>query len=278
MRNLAAALLVLMAGSVRAQMLITSCDQTITVPKGQTAILQNDLDCTGLPGTCQSSPGVVCHVAADCPGGDFCNTVPAIQTDDRATVNLNGHTMLGSMATASSRAIAAMTETKVRVLGPGRLTGFETAVAGGYGGSRAFTYVQDVTIDGDRVAILGSTGLSLKNVVVQNTFDGISGNRIRLKNVQVLGSETIAISGSKVTGFNVVVHDTGGAGIWAQQRLTLSNSDITGNGLGSSAATYAPGVDIVSLVLPRLRRTMCGLSSTDISVISAPWGVCAHDQ
>ncbi len=211
---------------------ITTCGQD--VPPSETGVLQADL--------------VGCDLFA-------------VRIENRATLQMNGHAILGSGV------IAVECRGKhCAILGPG-----EIANGGGGGGPGAI--VQDYTgrgrpsmtltdlnihDNGEGFANVGGTVIAM-NVVVNH-------NVTLNPNSSATPGQYIAAVAYRLFGTNLQVTDNIGFGIYAE-KLQLTNSAATGNN-GNGV-----GLDLFSDHRPVLISTICGKSLGP----NGPWGVCTND-
>ena len=253
---------------------ITSCGQTI--PVGKTGELQNDLVCS------IDDPGV---------------------TVERSTVlYLNGHSITGGGA-----GVIGPDAGRFAVRGPGTIAGAD--VAGITFGDHGVLTVSDVTVEGSFWGIRGVFGADTRSrikatnvIVTGNSYIGIEATRIDLRNVDASGNPGFAgLQGARVSGRDVRANGNGTlpassgrgmgivgfakiqlkyveatdnvqAGVLGNGRFAISFGTITGNN-----GEYGSGVDIQSLLFPRLRDVTCGLSDRWGTSGVQPFGVCAND-
>ena len=83
---------------------ITRCGQTVA--KHELGILQNDLDCPSLPGSCRNDDSIACESDADCPVTtnplDSQCLSDGLRLEKFAHLQLNGHTLTSSHPNLSS--------------------------------------------------------------------------------------------------------------------------------------------------------------------------------
>jgi hypothetical protein len=238
---LVAVLLVVAWTQARADVTITACGQT--VPQRETGTLATDLVC--------SSSAAAAFVA------------------DRATLNLDNHTITGEVQCVRS----------CTIVGPGEVgnTSFAAIVVNTSAANGTKFTAQDLTVRNSAVGIYSqalSTNLFTNVTATQNSGSGIV----------VFG---------KVKGSNVTATDNGGTGFISQRRaVKLAGLTATGNGFGGlinnggrtrltdSTLTgnvdsfFPDGLDLFSFGKPKLVNTTCehSLGPKDL-----PWGVCSLD-
>jgi hypothetical protein len=221
---------------------ITTCGQS--VPTRQIGSLQVDL-------TCPSSAN-------------------SVFLEDRATLNLNNHTIAGSTLVCVR---------SCTIIGPGEVgnTPFIAILANSTGGQGTKFVAQDVTV---RNSAFGIYSQALRS----NQFTNVTATQNSESGIGVF---------AKTKGTNLTVTDNGGTGFVSQRgKVKLVGLTATGNGLGglinnggrttlfNSTLTgnvdpfFPDGLDLFSFVRPRLVNTTCehSLGPTD-----QPWGVCSLD-
>ncbi len=257
---------------------ITACDQVV----GGVGQLMVDLAC----------PGRGVHLR---PG---------------ATLLLSGHTL---SSVGIGNGVVATGPGRVRVIGPGRITGFFFGIDVDAG-----LVVEDVTVDGNTQAgIFSHKAVRARNVVADgNGTDGITAQRVRaqdvsvsgngrfgilgrasLKNVVANGNGDAGISGD-VRGKDVEASNNGGPGIRAGRyklKRFIANGNVgpavhawdsgTRNARGRlvdsalSGNCGGTGADILADAPPRLIATTCSASqvSDDSLPLQQSWNICAND-
>lgn len=264
MRNILwGAIAVLVFGSVASAMDITA--PGVTVPSGQTGVLQADLTCPP-------------------------NTV-GISLENRAKLDLNGHVLECTVATHTTE------RRDVKIKGPGTIRNAGISVGPGK------VSISDVLIeDADYASIIGKgtnvfeepTFLILKRV----TCDGAATTHVRAYSVRasyltVTGATGNGVESSLFTGSHVVATDNGYSGLASfGGRMRLSNVIASNNGCGGITGGIGTVVrkgmvinnalgdpscaDIYSGDAPKVVQVTCDKSS-DLNVPSNTWGVCALD-
>ena len=181
---------------------ITDCGQR--VPPGDTGVLQNDIDCT----------------TSDAIAGIF--------VGDRATLSLNGHTVIGR-AYPYMEAVVGDAARKFTVSGPGVISGADVGISGW-----KRVAVNDVTLTGNTIGIDVPIGhLKLTNVDVNGNATGISGRTIEAEQVTVnMNSGGDCIIGRNFRGTDVTVtgcyEGVGMLGRVSANRLDDRNNVTTG--------------------------------------------------
>jgi hypothetical protein len=248
---------------------VTTCGQI--VPRGQVGVLTGDLNCT---------------------------TRFGVQLEERATLDLAGHTLSVTDDGQLPLNIAVFCASgpdlihgSCRVLSsaatPGVVAG-DGAVYSGILGKRV--RVENVDVDGfatygiigshktqlsgvsvsgvGDVGVVSTKKIKASEVTVQGNGQGIFAPVVRLENVSVNANDSFGISGLRVIGKEIEV--TGNTpGILARRALRLRLSNVTGN-----------TIDLLSSRRPSLRDTTCDVSrkiADDGSVSTESWGVCAGD-
>ena len=233
------ALLVSLAARASAVTDITICGQT--VPPGETAILQTDLDCG--------------------------STDAAVVMERSTTLFLNGHTIAQAPSVGGAINCTAGPRRRCRVVGPGTVSGgYPTVGALGYVSLEGLTVsgaqggwcviatngraiLEDVTVSGCPTGVYtGPYGImKATNVTVLNSVGGIEG-RVRGRGLTVSGCFIGIASG----------------GIGSRGSVRLVDSTITGK-----------TTDILSDRRPRLHNSTCDRSENSDG--GAAWGVCTLD-
>ncbi len=241
---------------------VTLCGQKIT--DGDTGVLQADLDCSSAPGA-----------------------LAAVLLGDRATLSLNGHTVVAS---PEADGVVGDVARHFAVVGPGAITGASTGISGAI---KSRVTVRDVDLSANQIGIDLSLGaLDVTNVTVASDRTGILGRTIRAQTLSVTtNGNGDCILGSTIRGTDVTV--TGcftGIGMLASARLQRLNA--TGNETIGVVATrvrlldsvvtgnifIGEPLDILSQKRPAVVRTSCGVSRQIVDdVVGATWGVCTDD-
>jgi len=266
---------------------VTSCDQQI--PAGTVGTLQSDLDCSGSGACSNAAP---CSTDADCSGG-FCvySGDHGLTLGDRATLQLNGHTLTNG-AVLCSRSCA--------VAGPGTLSG-------GFG----IQALLNLRVDGP-LDVQGGTVFALgRGTLSDLTVSGAIGNFgieiegiLRATNVTSNGNRIGIVADQKLVGQNITTNDNAYVGIVAAAKLRVTGLTASGNGFDPSngrggiidAAERGPArlvdstvtgnfykgttpLDLFTTNMPRLVRSTCDHSAVlqGTNNPTSSWGVCAQD-
>lgn len=266
-------LAVLVLGATGAWALdITTC--SVTVPSGETGVLQVDLDC---------QPG----------------DLHAVALEDRAALDLNGHTVTNPRHFASGAAVRCFG--RCTVVGPGLISGGPFREFDGIRADASLLpahpvrlELRDLTIDATRIGIEGNVaGAAVRatNVTVTNCDPyGFYVPRVRAEDVTATGSD-IGVYARSLRALNLNASDNVSYGVYALRtvvaqgliatnnveegvrsdgRLRLVDSTVTGNDAAGE------GIDIESARRPRLENTTCGRSE-----MTGPpfgdWDVCTND-
>ncbi|HEV7734205.1 MAG TPA: hypothetical protein VGR62_18680 [Candidatus Binatia bacterium] len=264
MRNILwGALGVLAIGSVASAMDITA--PGVTVPSGQTGVLQADLTCP--PNT------------------------SGISLEHRAKLDLNGHVLQCSVTTHTTE------RRDVKIKGPGTIRNARIALGPGK------VTITDILIeDADGVSILGKgtsvfeepTYLLLKRV----TCDGPAPTHVRAYSVRasyltVTGATGNGLETSLLTGSHVIATDNGLSGLASfGGKMKLSNLTAANNGcggvMGGIGTTIRKGTvnnnaladptcaDIYSGDAPKVIQVTCDKSG-NLNLPAHDWDVCALD-
>lgn len=237
----------------------------VTVPKGQTGVLQADLSC---------APVTI-----------------GVHLENGAKLDLNGHTLDGC---AVGR--AGVSPVRMRVYGPGTIKNAGVDLGAGK------LIIADVTIqDAPSWSIFGYRDVFNPPSFVKAKRVTITGNaanshiratKVSAQDLSVDGGAFIGIEAGSFTGKRVQVTNNAISGIDSSGgALRASDLTVTGNGCGGVSGLKvtvkggtitgnlagAPGcADVYSGYPPRLVRVTCDKSS-DLNVPSTPWGVCALD-
>ena len=245
-----------LAGRAHALMDITTCGQT--VPHGEIAMLQVDLDCGGA-GYCVGKDGIPCTTGVECaPDYPGCSPT-AVFMERGAQLYLNGHTIAQPQGTGAGISCNTPAGGQCRVFGPGTVSGGFVGVSADYrlrlegltltgarGGwcaivspKRGKLYVTDVVATDCEIGLHGTTKAT--NVTVSNAVhDGIEG-AVKGRNLTVTG----CLGG-------ITEHSLRGS-------IRLVDSTLSGNSFYDINADHRP----------RLRNTTCDHS--------LGWGVCTFD-
>jgi hypothetical protein len=281
--------LVLVAPGLAGAVDIVRCGQVIQ--PGETAVLQVDLDCSVLPGSCVGDPSIpctgvpldpVCPVTIpSSPDPDFTRTCShgMIALPSGATLDLNGHALVGDPIGLPYSPVNC-TSGSCTVRGPGEIRGSSRPAIFLY---RARLTIQDVSIHDNVAGIVASDRGSVRatNLSIADNLHGTELTRLIGENVSVtdnghtgVSALTVRARGLTVTG-NGFGSDPpiGGAGIWAKT-VVVRDGTITGNNGNGQ------GYDIMAVRRPRLRDVTCGTSAMFLPGTTIPvptWGVCAND-
>jgi hypothetical protein len=240
----------------------SSCD--LTIERGDPGNLLGDLDCsgTGANGGLRLLPGAV--------------------------LNLNGHRITNDLHGIVCE-VSVSPSRICTINGPGEVTGAYNGIA-----VVSQARIRDLTIFGNVTGIWKPYGnianaarLDLTNVVIRdNSGDGVrGGGAIRATDSTVrdnggVGLESFgpsrivrtAISGNGGAGIVTgIYNEFDGRYVYSRRALSLTDSDVSGNGLSDAAA------DLVAAKRPRLRRSTCGTSADPTTVGSPAWGVCSGE-
>jgi hypothetical protein len=237
----------------------------VTVPTGQTGVLQADLSC---------APVTI-----------------GVYLENGAKLDLNGHTLDGC---AVGR--AGVSPVRMKVYGPGTIKHAGVVLQGGK------LIISDVTIQdapswsiyGDRDVFNPPSFVKAKRVTITGnaTFSHIRATKVSAQDVSVDGGASVGIEAGSFSGKRVQVTNNGANGIESSGGpLRASDLTVTGNACGGIAGlkvtvrdgtitgnlSGAPGcVDVYSGYPPKLVRVTCDKSS-DTNLPSTTWGVCALD-
>jgi hypothetical protein len=211
--------LAILAGSASA-FDVTTCGET--VPAGDVGVLRADL-----------------------VGCDYY----AVELEDGATLQMNGHAILGSIVYSIY-----CTGRRCTMVGPGEVANGGSARGQGsvlhdyIGHGRTVMTVSDLDIHDNGLGIAGGLVYVSNVVVTRNRDGGIFAYRFKATNAQVI--------------------DNGGYGIFAGRDIRLVDSTITGNdGNGQ-------GIDLTARRRPHLIDSTCGKS---LGPSGGPFGVCTGD-
>ncbi len=235
----------------------------VTVPSGQTGVLQADLICP--PNT------------------------SGISLEDRSRLDLNGHVVECFITTHTTE------RRDVKIKGPGTIRN------AGIGLGPGKVLISNLTIqDAPTWSIRGAwsafeepTTVIAKRVTCTGpAMSHISSSMIRAINVTVSGASGNGIEGGTVSGSHIQANDNGYSGIFSSAgKMRLTHVTATGNGCGGvfgfevalrvgqvtgNAVGDPTCADIYSGAQPMLTRVTCGISS-DTNFPSNTWGLCALD-
>jgi hypothetical protein len=198
---------------------ITTCG--VTVPDGETGVLQADLDCSADPAE------------------------NAVTLGKRSTLDMNGHAIVdrdkGVHCGSDIRSLGCA------VRGSGDISGGNYGIGGA---SRTITVsdvsVHDVAIDG----IVVNDRLVVTNVsVLRSGVNGITaGKRLTATNVIVSDNEYGGLSGENLTGTDVTANDNGYSGVTCK-RCRLIRLTANGNGTEEIQVGAGGGVQGVNVML-----------------------------
>lgn len=232
------------------------------VPRGEVGVLIADLDCSAMQGRCEggAAAGMACDVEADCGDPGSCSRI-AVGLEHEASLDLQGHTLLGPSISGGYMAVSAVhcekfpalfqgcNRSKGTVVGPGLIRG------NFYLGRGALTNMdviegfvqvgekldaQGVTITDApwQAAIMSwhrKTDFTLKDVVISNAPDfgihasgGLISARLNATNVTVNGCGEVGIVIDQMTGTGVTVTGCRRGGMYSRW-LTLSDSRAEAN-------------------------------------------------
>src|SRR5262245_28481522 len=110
---------------------ITRCGQRIA--DGEVAVLQVDLDCSVLPGSCQADPSIACTgnldpvcppILPSAPDARFCGHHMIEIEQGKATLQMNGHRLIGATVPSPLSPIDCH-RARCTIVGPGEISGAE---------------------------------------------------------------------------------------------------------------------------------------------------------
>lgn len=263
--RLALAALLLLPAAARA-IDITSCDST--VPAGEVGVLQADVSCAG--------------------------AFVGVRLDNGAQLQLNGHSLSGTLGGASNEAALVQCGGKrCAVTGPGELFGSNGAAIGlangrlvvsggvsihdcrrGIRGTPSDSFnskvlLTDVTIDGIAEEGVWADVIKATGVSVTDARLGIAGHSLKATSVSLANNATSGWLGDKVAARGLVANGNGDCGV-RSIRAKLVDSDVTGNdGLNV-------GGDVCTVRRPRVVNTTCG-KSVALGQAVSDWDVCSGD-
>ncbi len=269
---------------------ITRCGQPIG--RGEVAVLEVDLDCSSLPGTCVADPLIACSGLVDpvCPPFSLQNPEPtrwcshAMLTLPRdATLRLNGHAIVGDPVGAPGYPVVC-DRGRCVIEGPGEIRGSTACAVSLF---RATLTIRDVSIhdNGCGISANGRGTVRASNLIVsRNAGSGIEASGVLGENVVASDNGGDGLAARRVRIRGLVATNNGGnanlplsgAGVWAQV-MRVENATVTGND------GYGTGLDLISSTLPRLEGVTCGRSASlepqlvGAPAPGAPWGVCHND-
>ncbi len=251
----------------------------LTVPDGETGILQADIAC----------------------GGEEA----AVKLGRDAKLQMNGHRITsgqgGSLYTGIDCEGATCT-----VAGPGEIDGFDDVeYGGGIGGEARRVYLSDLDLHHNRGGVLlfgRSSKVVATNVTVHdNAGEGIHAKTIFGDNLTATGNGGVGLDArwidrlGRVQGTAITASGNGMEGIFAGRvtvdglvvqgngrfglnatRVRLANATLDGN---STAIVGEPSaVDLVSTARPSLLLTACGHSARVYrGLFVGDWDVCTND-
>jgi hypothetical protein len=295
MRHLLAALgLVAVCAPVPAPAIdIFRCGQVIS--RGEPAVLQVDLDCGTLPGSCLADDSIPCSGTTDpvCPavlpgspgpGEDRWCMHGMIVLPPGAGLYLNGHALVGDPV-GLPYAPVFCNRGRCIVQGPGEIRGSSRCGIELYRAKLAVSYVNihdnacgisssvkgritasNLTVSHNAGVGLEATAVTGQNIVASdNGADGVTARNVRITGLVATNN-----------GGNPSAFPTGGAGVSARS-VRLEDATVTGNN------GYDQGLDIVSEKAPQVRDVTCGRSARLVPQPSGaplpgpPWGICASD-
>jgi hypothetical protein len=249
---------------------ILRCGQS--VPAGQISVLQVDLNCPSLPGSCTMDQSISCMSQADCPPTsplpNLCSTAE-LAIGRNATLMMNGHTVSGQRW--------GLITDSATITGPG-----------------------DVTAPGTTAIVFPGKRLRLSNLVIHDSGAGIEasfGGQIQATDLVVRDNDLGGIDNSRaVTGTNITVSNNGktggsppygfgaeginavrvvvdgltadsngGAGVLARN-VRLKNAALSGNN------GFGQGYDVLSWNRPVLKTSSCVQSGHLFSGPTPPVG------
>ena len=248
---------------------VTTCDQL--VPRGETAVLQNDLSCDSQYG---------------------------IQLDTGATLDLQDHTLSFQFNPAWPSAAAVYCATagekkhsSCRVIGTPGGTG---AVVGD-GDVRFGIFGDKVEVQNVSVAAFGDWGIygDKRAILVDVAIADVDGcaikseRKVAAERLSVAGRGDGICAGKRVTGIDLAVNGQSGVGIRASSSVRIDGLSSSGNAVGiesrgvrlERSLLSGNALDIASGRSPRLETSVCETSRklVDGSITAATWGVCSAD-
>lgn len=319
MRRLLLALsaLVLATGGADAQVLISTCGAV--VPAKQVGILQVDLECGDLGGFCPvcttkgCTVGPACQTPTDC-ASMICNPVPAVQLENGARLDMNGH----SISAPGHAAVQCGAFLEVKTCGVfssvdhGEIKDSAQGVRGG----RGVVDVRDVELRNCSMGVWTAGKLRLTNVSAEGSSNfGFGAKDIDATNASanngvgggfVAGVERVRRPGKpsvphgRIRGTDITAIGNGQLGVFSAESFKITDLTVTGNGfalggpdsggivglkggvLKDSTVTgnaHGPAhdpLDVFTAKPPHLVDTSCGTSGRHPDA-TVSWGVCSND-
>ena len=249
MTRIAAFTLVLAGGlpTIAAEIPITTCGTTVTA--GDIGVLQHDLGCPTTSGSV------------------------AVSLENGATLDLHGQSITGGddavrclgrrCRVYSSTTTGIMRNHAFGVVGP---DGVATRISLGN------LEIQNSSVAAAHTDQFTSGRINGKDIMLTNCVQGITANRINLRDFTALGSTIYAVQGVRNARLrDCLITQNPGYGVEAQ-RLSLRDCTVTDNG----TVPLANGIDIRSTHRPRVVGSTCGRSQK-LSAPSEDWDVCTGD-
>ena len=256
-----AVLLLIASASAADAVDVTACGQH--VGPGETGVLQSDVDCTA-----SAEP------------------IAAVYLGNRATLSLNGHTII---ARADIDGVLGDVARRCTIEGPGTITGARTAFASG----QTRMTIRDVTLVGNRGSIDVPLGrVDLTDVTASSSVGGVRAETVRATRVTVTtngGGDCILGGTFRGTDVTVTGCHTGIAMQYGVRATRLDDRDNVTVGVVGSRVRLVDSVvtgntflgqplDLLSRRRPSLLLTTCDASAQLIDQTVGPaWGVCAGD-
>jgi hypothetical protein len=260
---------------------IFRCGQVVS--RGEPAVLQVDLDCGALPGSCLADDSIPCMGTIDpgCPAvlpgpeeSRFCMH-GMIVLPPGAGLYLNGHALVGDPADVPYAPVFC-NRGRCIVQGPGEIRGSTRCAIDLY---RATLTITNVSLHDDACGVSASVKGRIRASGVtasHNTGGGLQASSIGGQDVTASDNGGDGIAGRNVRITGLTATNNGGSGVSARS-IRLEDATVTGN------HGYGAGLDLVSEKFPRLENVTCGRSARLVpqtgggSLPGAPWGVCASD-
>lgn len=270
------AVLLVPAGRVRAQTIVTTCGQETNGP----ATLNADLDCTGFTGNALTMHG--------------------------GMLTMNGHTITGGN-------VGVQCDRSCKIVGPGTVTGSSFVGVNAYGVGVTMSKV-DVTncgfagaqvwklakisgpavFSGNGLAITSSSA-KLVNLTITGNGGGVgAGNESKNGSISIEGSTITGNAGTAIGAqhsirvVNSTVTDNGTSGVYAsggydcerKGSVLLINSTVTGNGTDPACGSTKPCADVIACKKPPRVKigSTCGTSyQLDSGIPGLDWDACTQD-
>lgn len=205
-----------------------------------------------------------------------------------ATLQLNGHTVAAEAAVLGQVGIGCF-RGKCRIEGPGTVSGFKGAGIVGLTPSKL--EVRGITVQGNGIGISGDKLRLVDLDITANDDWGASGTKLEATNVASTNNGSEGLGGYGVRLIDVTVSGNGANGVNCN-RVTARNLTATGNTLYGVRSVYhgntkltdstvsGNGIaDVGSQHRPKLVGTTCGTSRqlNDGGADLGTWGLCTDD-